>query len=169
MAGKQAPRTKSPLLYFTIALVSLFLLFIIFSFRNPNQFNEPNSIPNPNYMPQTSFVASLDHFLLTHKAPPLPTVAKISVKELDDLVWKSESRKLYGEPYYPINMPIRVYVYEMPRKFTYDLLWLFRDTYRKTSNLTSNGSPVHRLIEQVFFSPFFLKKKNIFTNFIQVL
>ncbi|KAG5555245.1 hypothetical protein RHGRI_012695 [Rhododendron griersonianum] len=33
-------------------------------------------------------------------------------------------------------------------KFTYDLLTLFRNTYRETSNLTSNGSPVHRLIEQ---------------------
>lgn len=45
-------------------------------------------------------------------------------------------------------MPIRVYVYEMPSKFTYDLLWLFRNSYKETSNLTSNGSPVHRLIEQ---------------------
>ncbi|KAF5207660.1 Xylogalacturonan beta-1,3-xylosyltransferase [Thalictrum thalictroides] len=43
---------------------------------------------------------------------------------------------------------LRVYVYEMPAKFTYDLLWLFRNTYRETVNLTSNGSPVHRLIEQ---------------------
>ncbi|XP_022864695.1 probable arabinosyltransferase ARAD1 [Olea europaea var. sylvestris] len=36
----------------------------------------------------------------------------------------------------------------MPSKFTYDLLWLFRSTYKETHNLTSNGSPVHRLIEQ---------------------
>ncbi|CBI20132.3 unnamed protein product, partial [Vitis vinifera] len=36
----------------------------------------------------------------------------------------------------------------MPAKFTYDLLWLFRNTYKETSNRTSNGSPVHRLIEQ---------------------
>ncbi|MCL7033521.1 hypothetical protein MKW94_005702 [Papaver nudicaule] len=43
---------------------------------------------------------------------------------------------------------LKVYVYEMPAKFTYDLLWLFRNTYKDTSNLTSNGSPVHRLIEQ---------------------
>ncbi|KAH1113916.1 hypothetical protein J1N35_007294 [Gossypium stocksii] len=53
-----------------------------------------------------------------------------------------------GDPYYPLNFPIRVYVYQMPNKFTYDLLWLFWNTYRETSNLTSNGSPVHRLIEQ---------------------
>lgn len=43
---------------------------------------------------------------------------------------------------------LRVYVYEMPAKFTYDLLWLFHNTYKQTFNLTSNGSPVHRLIEQ---------------------
>ena len=40
-------------------------------------------------------------------------------------------------------------MYEMPCKFTYDLIRLFRDSYRDTANLTSNGSPVHRLIEQV--------------------
>ncbi|KAF3441280.1 hypothetical protein FNV43_RR15193 [Rhamnella rubrinervis] len=148
MGGKQASRSKSRFLYFTIALVSISLLCILLSFRNPSQFTEQYSSRNPNSMPQTSFVASLDHFLLTHKAPPLSTAAQIGVKELDDLVWKSESQRLYGEPYYPINTPIRVYVYEMPSKFTYDLLWLFRDTYRQTSNLTSNGSPVHRLIEQ---------------------
>lgn len=55
---------------------------------------------------------------------------------------------MYEDSYYPLSLPIRVYVYEMPRKFTYDLLWLFRNTYKDTSNLTSNGSPVHRLIEQ---------------------
>ncbi|GJM92795.1 hypothetical protein PR202_ga09295 [Eleusine coracana subsp. coracana] len=36
----------------------------------------------------------------------------------------------------------------MPTKFTYDLLRLFRNSYHETDNLTSNGSPVHRLIEQ---------------------
>ena len=43
----------------------------------------------------------------------------------------------------------------MPSKFTYDLLRLFITSYKDTSNLTSNGSPVHRLIEQVhsFFLP----------------
>ncbi|KAI5070595.1 hypothetical protein GOP47_0014938 [Adiantum capillus-veneris] len=34
------------------------------------------------------------------------------------------------------------------RKFTYDLLQLFHESYKETVNLTSNGSPVHRLIEQ---------------------
>lgn len=59
---------------------------------------------------------------------------------------------MYEDPYYPaasgLTSAIRVYVYEMPAKFTYDLLWLFRNTYKETSNRTSNGSPVHRLIEQ---------------------
>lgn len=59
---------------------------------------------------------------------------------------------MYEDPYYPaasgVTSAIRVYVYEMPAKFTYDLLWLFRNTYKETSNRTSNGSPVHRLIEQ---------------------
>lgn len=60
-----------------------------------------------------------------------------------------ENQRVYEDAFYPASsMPIRVYVYEMPPKFTYDLLWLFRNTYKETSNLTSNGSPVHRLIEQ---------------------
>ncbi|KAF9661316.1 hypothetical protein SADUNF_Sadunf19G0055400 [Salix dunnii] len=37
----------------------------------------------------------------------------------------------------------------MPTRFTYDLLWLLRNTFRDTDNLTSNGSLVHRLIEQL--------------------
>lgn len=60
-----------------------------------------------------------------------------------------ENKRVYEDAFYPpSSMPIRVYVYDMPSKFTYDLLWLFRNTYKETSNLTSNGSPVHRLIEQ---------------------
>ncbi|MBA0735170.1 hypothetical protein Gogos_019039 [Gossypium gossypioides] len=66
----------------------------------------------------------------------------------DDRKFAKEMDWVHGDPYYPLNFPIRVYVYQMPNKFTYDLLWLFRNTYRETSNLTSNGSPVHRLIEQ---------------------
>lgn len=73
-----------------------------------------------------------------------------SVKKLDDSIWKTENERIYEDSFYPaVSMPIRVYIYEMPSKFTYDLLWLFRNSYKETSNLTSNGSPVHRLIEQV--------------------
>ncbi|PPD96307.1 hypothetical protein GOBAR_DD06652 [Gossypium barbadense] len=66
----------------------------------------------------------------------------------DDRKFAKEMDWVHGDRYYPLNFPIRVYVYQMPNKFTYNLLWLFRNTYRETSNLTSNGSPVHRLIEQ---------------------
>lgn len=65
-------------------------------------------------------------------------------KRFDDLIWKRETERLYEAS----SSVLRVFVYEMPAKFTYDLLWLFRNTYKETSNLTSNGSPVHRLIEQ---------------------
>lgn len=65
-------------------------------------------------------------------------------KRFDDLIWKRETERLYDAS----SSVLRVFVYEMPAKFTYDLLWLFRNTYKETSNLTSNGSPVHRLIEQ---------------------
>ncbi|KAG6400702.1 hypothetical protein SASPL_137544 [Salvia splendens] len=58
-----------------------------------------------------------------------------------------EEKRLYGGET-SFYSPIRVYVYDMPSKFTYDLLWLFHSTYKETTNLTSNGSPVHRLIEQ---------------------
>ena len=74
------------------------------------------------------------------------------MKKFDDLLWQREIRRVYEDAYYPAaTSAIRVYVYEMPAKFTYDLLWLFRNTYKETSNHTSNGSPVHRLIEQVWY------------------
>ena len=74
-----------------------------------------------------------------------------AIRKLDDSIWEKEDERVYEEDsFYPaVSLPIRVYVYEMPSKFTFDLLWLFRNTYKDTSNLTSNGSPVHRLIEQV--------------------
>ncbi|KAL9253870.1 putative arabinosyltransferase ARAD1 [Drosera capensis] len=70
------------------------------------------------------------------------------------MIWREENERLNDEggngggvcP--GGSMTVRVYVYEMPAKFTYDLLWLFRNTCKETDNLTSNGSPVHRLIEQ---------------------
>ncbi|KAG6506038.1 probable arabinosyltransferase ARAD1 [Zingiber officinale] len=115
----------------------------------------PDPIPPAEY----SFLASLEKFLATRATPSgSPGVAAASegdapsaaVKALDDSIWKEEAERLYGEPMDPWSSPsvVRVYVYEMPPKFTYDLLWLFRNTYRETWNLTSNGSPVHRLIEQ---------------------
>ncbi|KAK9271490.1 hypothetical protein L1049_001849 [Liquidambar formosana] len=164
MAGKHLsssslgnPRlsTRSPILLFTLALFALSILFFLFS-SIPSSHTPSN--PNPNAMPQTSFVLSLEHFLTSPRSHTIreDTVGAIteeSVKKLDDLVWKRETERVYADSYYPASSilsgsPLRVYVYDMPKKFTYDLLWLFRNTYRETSNLTSNGSPVHRLIEQ---------------------
>lgn len=68
------------------------------------------------------------------------------MRRLDELVWRRETERLYTNS---ISSVVNVYVYEMPDKFTYDLLELFWTTYKETVNLTSNGSPVHRLIEQV--------------------
>ncbi|KAJ1285886.1 hypothetical protein BS78_03G312300 [Paspalum vaginatum] len=95
----------------------------------------------------TSFLASLDRFL----SYPHPSASAAAAPgDLDAAIRDQEETRLYGDTAWPAPAagPLRVYVYEMPSKFTYDLLKLFRDSYRETDNLTSNGSPVHRLIEQ---------------------
>ncbi|XWS58748.1 hypothetical protein CRYUN_Cryun08bG0060400 [Craigia yunnanensis] len=152
MRAKQIPssmaRSKSPILilFFTISLLALSSLFLLSSPSGPTP-----PYPHPPTRPETYFVASLEHFL-TQKAPNHrtsdDTVLEDDVRRLDERKSAKDMEWVHGDPYYPLNFPIRVYVYEMPKKFTYDLLWLFRNTYRETSNLTSNGSPVHRLIEQ---------------------
>jgi hypothetical protein len=76
--------------------------------------------------PEYSFLASLHGFLLKHA----------NENTAEERLSREESA-------------LKVYVYEMPAKFTTDLLWLFHDSLEQTANLTSNGSPVHRLIEQV--------------------
>ncbi|XP_068329351.1 probable arabinosyltransferase ARAD1 [Pyrus communis] len=158
MPAKQMARSKSPVLPLLLALLALSLIFLLFSFHSPSP-ADPSAILHPNqptYKPETSFVASLERFLLAHKSRPfkprddtvLTTPTQSQLKHLDDLVFQSDSHRLYADPYYPLSLPMRVYVYDMPSKFTYDLLWLFRNSYKETFNLTSNGSPVHRLIEQ---------------------
>uniref|UniRef100_A0A6N2LMJ6 Exostosin GT47 domain-containing protein n=1 Tax=Salix viminalis TaxID=40686 RepID=A0A6N2LMJ6_SALVM len=159
MANKQlhtlSSRSRSPILLFTICLFVFSLIFLLFSLstRHPSATPYPNSNPNLSLKPETSFVAALEHFL-DHKYPrassssPFPTASEEDVSRLDDQAFSKERDRFYREPYYPLDLPIRVYVYEMPTKFTYDLLWLYRNSYRDTANLTSNGSPVHRLIEQ---------------------
>ncbi|EOY10084.1 Exostosin family protein isoform 1 [Theobroma cacao] len=150
-------RSKSQilLLFSTVCLLALsFFLFL----SSPSDLtrSSTHSFAHPPIRPETSFVASLEYFL-THKAPShqrrasddtVRTVLEDDVRKLDERKFAKEMEWVHGDPYYPMNMPVRVYVYEMPAKFTYDLLWLFWNTYRETSNLTSNGSPVHRLIEQ---------------------
>ncbi|OAY74836.1 putative arabinosyltransferase ARAD1 [Ananas comosus] len=141
-----------------LALASLFFLSSSFSrcasdpgppISLPRRTSNPNPNPNP---PDYSFLASLDKFLAT-AAPAAADAADggdSAVGALDDAIWAKETERLYGDPSDPwsASSVLRVYVYEMPPKFTYDLLRLFRDSYKETTNLTSNGSPVHRLIEQ---------------------
>ncbi|PIN23509.1 Acetylglucosaminyltransferase EXT1/exostosin 1 [Handroanthus impetiginosus] len=150
---------RSPLLLFTLSLLFLLFLFYIFT-SSPSTSSpalDPSSIhaasnPNVDY----SFVSSLEKFLINSKSKSSSKVrddtvrgdaSDRDVKIFDDLISQGEEKRLYGDEY-PLYSQIRVYVYDMPSKFTYDLLWLFHNTYKETVNLTSNGSPVHRLIEQ---------------------
>ena len=163
------PRSKSRILLLGLSILGLSVLFFLFSL-SPHSNQTHFQIPNPNTKTETSFVASLEHFL-THKAPQSSSsgydtvkeglLVEEEVKKFDNGFFNGEMDRLYRDPYFPVSMPLKIYVYNMPSKFTYDLLWLFRNTYKQTSNLTSNGSPVHRLIEQVlsfcrFSSSFFL-------------
>ncbi|KAK6155420.1 hypothetical protein DH2020_009668 [Rehmannia glutinosa] len=167
MAGRHhssataAPKSqRSLLLLFTLSLIFLSLLFYIFTSSSSSPSSptlHPSTIhaarnPNVDY----SFVPSLEKFLTKYKSKSSSTVpddtvrgnvTEQDVKIFDDLISHGEEKRLYGDGN-PFNSPIRVYVYDMPSKFTYDLLWLFHNSYRETTNLTSNGSPVHRLIEQ---------------------
>ncbi|XP_024539759.1 probable arabinosyltransferase ARAD1 [Selaginella moellendorffii] len=94
----------------------------------------------PGSAPDRSFLSSLDRFL----ERGLGARSRLSVPwtgSAEDLDRGMEDRARSSQV-------LRVYVYDMPEKFTLQLLRLFRDTYKETANLTSNGSPVHRLIEQ---------------------
>ncbi|XP_057456854.1 probable arabinosyltransferase ARAD1 [Lotus japonicus] len=158
MAGKlhNMPRSKSRIVLLSLSLLALSLLIFLSSLSPFQTSSSPSSSPSHFHDPnvETSFVTSLDHFLTTHTHPPSAdddhtvTETEAAVKNLDDAVYRSEMDRLDSDPYYPLSLPLRVYVYNMPSKFTFDLLRLFATTYKDTSNLTSNGSPVHRLIEQ---------------------
>ncbi|KAL0299818.1 UNVERIFIED_CONTAM: putative arabinosyltransferase A [Sesamum radiatum] len=162
MAGRHyfsSPKShRSPLILFILSLIFLSLLFYIFTSSSSSSSSSPplsakiHALPNPNV--DYSFVSSLEKFLTNSKSSSTvsrDTVRGVAtekdVKKLDDLISQVEDNLLYGndDSFYS---PIRVYVYDMPSKFTFDLLWLFHNSYKETSNLTSNGSPVHRLIEQ---------------------
>lgn len=161
-ASAAAKSQRFPLLLFTLTLIFLSLIFYIFTSSSspPTPTLHPSTIraaPNPNV--DYSFVSSLEKFLINSKSKsssriPDDTirgdVTEKDMKILDDLISQGEEKRLYGDKS-SFYSPIKVYVYDMPSKFTYDLLWLFHSTYKETSNLTSNGSPVHRLIEQVSF------------------
>ncbi|KAF8008840.1 hypothetical protein BT93_K2479 [Corymbia citriodora subsp. variegata] len=161
MAGKHLPpsslnrRFRSPVVLFPLLLLLLLSLYFFFSSLSTS-FHDPTPSASHSTKPETSFLISLEHFLAHRLSSALSRnrddtanpATDDDVRKFDDSVFASEGRRLRGDPYYPLDLPLRVYVYEMPRKFTYDLLSLFWNTYRETSNLTSNGSPVHRLIEQ---------------------
>ncbi|OVA13805.1 Exostosin-like [Macleaya cordata] len=169
MAGKHSRERSQSLsvspssVFFLFVLSLIAIAFIVFFFTSSSEINpsSQSTLPlfeNPKITPEFSFVASLEKFLTSSSRTPKSqnvlddsTVAdEESVKKLDDMIWKKEMGRIHGDQFDPASSSpvLRVYVYEMPAKFTYDLLWLFRNTYRETSNLTSNGSPVHRLIEQ---------------------
>ncbi|RLM93098.1 putative arabinosyltransferase ARAD1 [Panicum miliaceum] len=153
MAGKQFPSlaharpasaSSRRLLSAAGALVLLSAAyFLLLSPSSPRPTAAVLASPSPA---TTSFLASLDSFL----AAPHASDSAAAPGDLDAAIRAQEEARLHGDPAWPAPAagPLRVYVYEMPRKFTYDMLRLFRDSYRKTDNLTSNGSPVHRLIEQ---------------------
>jgi hypothetical protein len=152
MAGKQfhaRPASATSRRLFVAAAALLLLLAAFYFLLSPSS---PGPAPTLLASPiaTTSFLASLDRFL----AAPHPSASSPAAPgDLDAAIRAQEEARLYGEPGSPWPAaaagPLRVYVYDMPAKFTYDLLRLFRDSYRETDNLTSNGSPVHRLIEQV--------------------
>lgn len=181
MAGKHIPSGNSRSSHspsspsFLVAVLSLLALASIFFFYAFSSYRCPTSTPfdasvaweksnpNPNAnaaTPEYSFVASLEKFLTSRRpvaagsSSATADAGGAAVNVLDDKIWEKETERLYGNPADPWSglSVVRVYVYEMPAKFTYDLLSLFRNTYKETANLTSNGSPVHRLIEQVVCS-----------------
>ncbi|KAI5657398.1 hypothetical protein M9H77_26191 [Catharanthus roseus] len=154
------PKSRSPIFLFTVSILALSFFYFIFSSFSSTS-NPTHTFPvthSLNSKVDCSFVVSLEKFLTSSSVRQGSTslrddtvdrVSEEDVKKLDDSIWKTENRRLYEDTFYPsAASPLKVYVYEMPSKFTYDLLWLFRNTYKETSNLTSNGSPVHRLIEQ---------------------
>ncbi|XP_039129582.1 probable arabinosyltransferase ARAD1 [Dioscorea cayenensis subsp. rotundata] len=145
---------RSVILLASLSLIAVIIIsFSSSSSRCPPLLPNTDHNPNPNPSPPIySFVESLDKFLASRRQATDRTDSVASVEDLDNSIWSREMERLQGSrssDLWPgISSVIRVYVYEMPSKFTYDLLSLFRNTYRETANLTSNGSPVHRLIKQ---------------------
>lgn len=118
------------------------------------------SSPNlPIQNPQYSFLISLHRFLRTNPNLEEGHYKKSSVDYSRAFASASDVEKLERSRRRARDQisltaavnasPLNVYVHEMPAKFTTDLLWLFENSLANTANLTSNGSPVRRLIEQV--------------------
>ncbi|KAJ6804787.1 putative arabinosyltransferase ARAD1 [Iris pallida] len=158
MAGKHfrlfstTSRSTSSLIIAILSLLTLTSLYFLSTSSSncivPSQTTSLSLNPNPNSPPpEYSFVASLDKFLSSSRSrhSAQPAASPGTPEELDDRIWRREAE---GSGVWTDTSVVRVYVYDMPAKFTYDLLRMFQETYRETTNLTSNGSPVHRLIEQ---------------------
>lgn len=154
------PSTRAGLATITLIaiIIPIMLYFLPFSNRTNNDTLHSSLKSQFKGHPQHSFVLSLEKFLKTRgprqSSGSSDNLASINgnltlraAERLDDAMWARERLELTD--YHREGLfPLRIYVYDMPSKFTFDLLWLFHDTYHETANLTSNGSPVHRLIEQ---------------------
>ncbi|KAK9156550.1 hypothetical protein Scep_003124 [Stephania cephalantha] len=153
------PRASmSTFILFAFSLVALAAIFFFSSsfhfipYQNSETSIQYSSVvESPNIKPEFSFVAALEKFLASRaRVGKSERVSEefigdeSSVGALDDRIWMRGMEKMRDLS----SSVLRIYVYEMPAKFTYDLLSLFINTYKETVNLTSNGSPVHRLIEQ---------------------
>eukprot|EP01018_Ginkgo_biloba_P037778 Gb_03999 [translate_table: standard] len=147
----------------TLAIATCVFLIVLATLYFISSSNPSNTISSSSHFlhtkPQHSFVLSLEKFLATRAPKPISgslapdytasfdgNVTLAAANKLDDAMWERERLQLTENQ--DGRFPLRVYIYDMPSKFTYDLLWLFQNSYRETANLTSNGSPVHRLIEQ---------------------
>jgi hypothetical protein len=150
MAGRRLslanPRSVSisKQLLLLICLFSLLAVFLVLSSKNANADRSHLAINPIHYFP-----SALDDFFSSPYT--VCSASSLSMQLNDVFISKREKEILYGISSDPWggSRVLQVYVYEMPSKFTCDLLKLFRETYKATTNLTSNGSPVHRLIEQV--------------------
>ncbi|CAA7389058.1 unnamed protein product [Spirodela intermedia] len=173
-AASSIPMAKVLAFFVVLAVSSLCFFFFPFAssssrcspdLNHGNPFEVPfpvargSSVEIPGDTPPVySFVASLEKFLASGPEAYGGSLdlsreggGAASEEALDDAIWSRDAGKMYGgDPlgHWSALSVVRVYVYEMPAKFTYDLLRLFQSTYKETVNLTSNGSPVHRLIEQ---------------------
>lgn len=123
--------------------MSFFLVMVWFTWRTTDHHTLSSNVTAAT--PEYSFLASLHAFLVKHSETP-STISRVSPASAENDGGRFDRFALRntGAP-----RTLNLYVYEMPAKFTTDLLWLFQNSLEQTENLTSNGSPVHRLIQQV--------------------
>ncbi|KAJ0078615.1 hypothetical protein Patl1_23834 [Pistacia atlantica] len=155
MRIKNSPLTRSnsrsPIFLFTLSL--LLLSLSSFSSLSPPTPTPPSPDPYPNpdptAKPETSFVTSLEHFL-TQKSPRFPavkddtvagTVSEDDVRRFDDVAFKKERERVYGDLYYPHSIDY----------------WLWVDLIvPESERLLKNVVRVNRQEEaDLFYIPFF--------------